>query len=52
MSPLLFPPIVVFELYVGTGAKAQIDFSVKKNLNEIGSLTHHLKQENKIFPKG
>ncbi len=36
-------PIVVFELYVGTGTKAQIDFFVKINQNKI--LLHSIKIE-------
>ncbi len=48
----MFLHIVIFELDVDAGTEAQIDFFVKKKQNEIGSLTHHWKEENKIFPKG
>ncbi len=44
-------PIVLFELYVRTVTKAQMDFFVKENRNDIWSLIHHWKEENKIFPK-
>ncbi len=44
------PPIVVFQLYVGTGTKSQIGFFVKKT-DMTGSLIHRWKEENEIFPE-